>query len=151
MIKLVSLVVFTAAFIWTWFLFNSPAKIDISTHAILQSKLAIMIEDTIKTAKPTVSHFKMLSLYTKTLDDNKISAHFSYRYTENLEEKEKTDQTVTGEAILNRSPSENSDQQKWIVQSVKTDSSIVEFQEGSVIGADKTTDTPASVEEKKTE
>lgn len=135
MVKLVSFAVFLGAFIWTWFLFNSESKIDVATHAALQSKLAIMIEDTIKAAKPNAVRFQMHSLYTKTLDDNKISAHFSYSYTENLVEKEKANQTVTGEAVLNRSPSENAADQKWVVQSVKTDSSIIEFQEGSVIGA----------------
>jgi hypothetical protein len=136
MIKLISSVVFAGAFIWTWFLFNSELKINVSTHAALQSKLAIMIEDTIKAAKPNVMRFQMHSLYTKTLDDNKISAHFSYSYTEGLTEKEKVEQSITGEAVLNRSPSENADDQKWVVQSVKTDSSVIEFQEGSIIGGE---------------
>ena len=134
--KLISFVVFVAAFTWTWCLFNSQPKVNVGVHAGLQSKLAILIEDTIKTNKPQSYDFKMLSLYTQTIDENKVSAHFSYKYSErSTEDKETSHQTITGEAILNRSPSENPADEKWVVQSVKSDSSNIEFQEGLVIGA----------------
>ena len=105
-------------------------------HAGLQSKLAILIEETIKTNKPLSYDFKILSLYTQTVDENKVSAHFSYKYSErSSEDAETSHQTINGEAILNRSPSENPADEKWVVQSVKSDSSNIEFQEGLIIGA----------------
>jgi hypothetical protein len=133
MIKLASFIVFTAAFIWSWCLFHSKSPVDISVHAGIQSKLAVMIEDAIHKARPNASDFQMITLYTKNLEDNKISAFFSYRYTETLQEKEQTDQIVKGEAILNRTVSENPEEQKWVVQSVKTDNATIEFHEGSII------------------
>lgn len=137
--KLISFVVFVAAFAWTWFLFNSQPKVNVGVHAGLQSKLALLIEETIKTSRPQSYDFKMLSLYTQTVDENKVSAHFSYKYAErSTEDRETTHQTVRGEAILNRSPSENPADEKWVVQSVKSDSSNIEFQEGLVIGASET-------------
>jgi hypothetical protein len=137
--KLISFVVFVAAFAWTWFLFNSQPKVNMGVHAGLQSKLALLIEDTIKTNKPQSYDFKMLSLYTQTIDENKVSAHFSYKYSERTaEDRETSHQTITGEAILNRSPSENPNDEKWVIQSVKSDSSNIEFQEGLVIGASET-------------
>ena len=145
--KLISFVVFVAAFAWTWFLFNSQPKVNMGVHAGLQSKLALLIEDTIKTSKPQSYDFKMLNLYTQTIDANKVSAHFSYKYSErSLEDKETSHQTITGEAILNRSPSENPADEKWVVQSVKSDNSNIEFQEGLVIGASATAEpvAPAS-------
>ncbi|MGZ3690687.1 MAG: hypothetical protein ACXVAX_04250 [Pseudobdellovibrio sp.] len=141
--KLVSFFVFLAAFVWTWFLFHSQDKINVGVHAGLQSKLAIMIEDTLKKARPNSFKFKMLSLYTTKIDDNKINAHFSYRYSEPLEDKEISEQTVNGDAVLNRSVSENPEEQKWIVQNVKTDSSVIEFQEGLIIGSGPATATKA--------
>ncbi len=135
MVKLVSFFVFLTAFVWTWFLFHSQAKINVGVHAGLQSKLAIMIEDTLKKARPNSFKFKMLSLYTAKIDDNKINAHFSYRYSEPMEDKDISELTVNGEAILNRTVSENPEDQKWVVQNVKTDSSVIEFQEGLVIGS----------------
>jgi hypothetical protein len=135
MIKFLSLVVFLVGFIWTWSLFNSEPKISYDIHAGLQSKLTIMIEDTLKKARPNIYAFAMENLTTETLDENKISAKFRYSYMENGEEKEKTHQTVHGEAILNRTAGENAADQKWIVQNVRTDQSQIEFQEGTVIGS----------------
>ena len=143
MVKLVSFIVFTLGFIWTWFLFHSKSATDIGVHAGIQSKLALMIENTIKTAKPNAYNFQMISLYTKTLDENKISAYFSYRFSEKLENKESADQNIKGEAILNRTVSENRDDQKWVIQSVQTNNSAVEFHEGSVIDSN-TADANAS-------
>lgn len=135
MIKFLSLVVFLVGFIWTWSLFNSEPKISYGVHAGLQSKLALMIEETLKKARPGIYAFAMENLTTETLDENKISAKFRYSYMENGEEKEKTHQTVHGEAVLNRTAGENPADQKWIVQNVRTDQSQIEFQEGIVIGS----------------
>lgn len=135
MIKFLSLIVFLVGFVWTWSLFNSEPKISYAVHAGLQSKLTSMIEETLKKARPNIYGFAMENLSTETLDENKISAKFRYSYMESGEEKEKTHQTVHGEAILNRTAGENSADQKWIVQNVRTDQSQIEFQEGLVIGS----------------
>lgn len=135
MIKFLSLVVFLVGFVWTWSLFNSESTISYGVHAGLQSKLAVMIEETLKKARPNIYDFTMENLTTEALDENKVSAKFRYSYMESGEEKEKTHQTVRGEAILNRTAGENPADQKWIVQSVKTDQSQIEFQEGTVIGS----------------
>ncbi len=159
MIKLVSFFVFLGAFIWTWFLFNSSEKVDFSVHAGIQSKMMVLIEDAIKASRPNSTDFEVINIYTKKINDNQISAHFSYKYSDQLEEKEKTTQVIAGEAILNRTPSENPADQKWVVQSVKTDTNKIEFQDGLIVSSEplnpenpsnpSTTSVPA--EEKKTE
>ena len=161
MIKLVSFVVFLGAFVWTWFLFNSQDKIDFSVHAGIQSKMMILIEDAIKASRPKSSNFEVLNIYTKKINDNQISAHFTYKYSDQLEESEKTSQLIAGEAILNRTPSENPTDQKWVVQSVKTDTNKIEFQDGLVVSTEPLAPVnpsaptqpmqPSAPEEKKTE
>ena len=152
MIKLLSFVMFVVALSWTWFLFNSKNSIGVDIHAGIQSKLAILIEETIKKNKPNSSDFQILQIYTEKIDDNRISAKFSFKYSDKLEEDEKTTQTLTGEAILNKGLSENPDVQKWIVQSVKTSSTGLEFKEGLVISSDgKSDDNLVPPEEKKNE
>ncbi len=151
MIKLLSLFVFVAAFVWTWFLFNSKNSIGIDVHAGIQSKLAILIEETIKKNKPSSSHFEVLKIYTEKIDDNKISAQFSFKYDDILSENEVTSQTLSGEAILSKGLSENPQVQKWIVQSVKSDTSNLEFKEGLVISSDGKSNDGLIPEEKKTE
>lgn len=142
---------FVIALSWTWFLFNSKNSIGVDIHAGIQSKLAILIEDTIKKNKPNSSDFQILQLYTEKIDDNRISAKFSFKYSDTLEENEKTTQTLSGEAILNKGLSENPDVQKWIVQSVKTSSAGLEFEEGLVISSDGKSDDNLVPEEKKNE
>lgn len=151
MIKLLSFFVFVAAFLWTWVLFNTKNSIGIDIHAGIQSKLAVLIEETIKKSKPNSSDFQLLQIYTEKLDDNRISAKFSFQYDDKMEESEKTTQTLNGEAILNKGLSENPEVQKWIVQSVKTSSSGLEFKEGLVISSDGKSDEPFPPEEKKNE
>ena len=153
MIKLFSFFVFVAAFVWSWFLFNSKSSIGVDIHAGIQSKLAILIEDTIKNKRPNSFDFHLVRIYTEKLDENRISAKFSFKYDDKLEENEKTTQTLDGEAILSKGLSENPEVQKWIVQSVKTSSSGLEFKEGLVISSDGKSDDAAVVktEEKKNE
>lgn len=133
MVKLVSFLVFAAAFIWSWCLFHSKSNVGIGVHAGIQSKLAVIIEDAIHKARPNAYNFQIITLYTKNMEENKISAYFTYRYSEKMEEKESTDQTIKGEAVLNRAASEIPDEQKWVIQSVKTEDTTIEFRDGSVI------------------
>jgi hypothetical protein len=135
MIKLISFIVFIAAFTWTWFLFNSENKINVATHAGIQSKLMILIEDSLKKAKPEATEFKILSMYTEKIDDNQVNAHFSYKYTDKLETTETTNQTLSGNAILFRTLSENSKADLWTVKSVKTNNTQIEFQQGVNVNA----------------
>lgn len=136
MIKLVSFFIFIAAFVWTWGLFTSKNSIGIDVHAGIQSKLAILIQDSIKAKRPNSSHFSLQKIYTEKLDDNKIKAYFSYRYSDALEEQEEVEQVMSGEAILSRGLSEDPKVQKWVIQSVKTDVNNLAFKEGLVITSD---------------
>ncbi len=147
MIKLVSFIVFIAAFVWTWFLFNSESKISLATHAGIQSKFMILIEESVKAAKPNSSNFEILNIYTEKIDDNQVSAHFSYKYADQLQDKEKVNQTMTGEAILYRGLSENQKDDKWIIKSIKTDNTKLEFQQNLVVSSDAT-QAPATEEKK---
>ena len=62
MLKIVSLVTLIAGLVWTWTLFNSTSKMNTQTHAEIQSKLALLIEDTIKNKKPQSSDFQINQL-----------------------------------------------------------------------------------------
>lgn len=136
MVKLLSFVLFVVAFIWSWSLFNTKDSVGIDVHAGIQSKLAILIEDTIKKNKPNSSNFQLITIYTEKVNDNKMSAKFSFKYDDKLEERESTSQVMNGEAILTRGLSEDPSVQKWVVQSVKSNASSLEFREGLVITSD---------------
>ena len=156
MVKIISFIVFVTAFIWTWNLFNNRSEMGIEIHAGIQSKLTLLIEDTLKNKKPTLSDFKLIKMYTTKLDDQKVSAHFAYEYTEALSADsasgtaEVVTQNVSGEAILIRSLSEDKSIQKWVLQSVRTDAQTVDFKDGLVISSEDET-APAESSETKTE
>lgn len=146
--KLISLFVFIIAFAWTWSLLTTKNAIGIDVHAGIQSKLAILIQNSIKEKKPNSSQFELNRIYTEKLDDNKIKAYFSYKFVDGLEESEQVQQIMTGEAILNRGLSEDPKIQKWVIQSIKTDVSNLSFKEGLVITSDgkSTLDTEETAE-----
>lgn len=141
MIKLVSFFIFLGAFVWTWGLLTTKSTIGIDVHAGIQSKLAVLIQDTIKAKRPNSSNFSLQKIYTEKMDDNKIKAYFSYRFLDSIEENESVEQAMSGEAILSRSLSEDPKIQKWVIQSVKTDISNFDFKEGLVITSDGKTTT----------
>lgn len=146
MTKLFSLIIFVGAFAWSWHLFNSKNSVGIEIHAGIQSKLAVLIEDTIKKNKPNSSHFQVINIFTEKIDDNKINAHFSFKYDDVMEENEKVSQMLSGEATLTRTLSEDPQIQKWIVQSVKSSASNIEFKEGLVISSDGKSEQPTVTE-----
>jgi hypothetical protein len=137
MIKIFSLVIFVAAFIWTWTLFNSPSHMGTDIHAGIQSKLTILIEESVKAKIPTMTNFRLNKMYTEKMDDNKVKAHFSYQY----DDADATTQTISGDAILTKALSEDPNVQKWVLQSVNSGSQSLEFKEGMTISSDGTTTT----------
>ncbi len=141
MFKVITLVVFVAGMIGTWFLLNSPAKMSTQLHAEIQSKLAILIEETIKTKKPQSSDFQMNQMYTNAINENLVSAHFSYQFKDimnsDADSAEGVEQSITGYALLAKTPSENAEQQRWVIQSIKTNQESVSFSEGIVVTTDE--------------
>lgn len=133
MLKLVSFFIFLAALIWSWFLFHTPPKISLQTHAGIQSKFMQLIEDSVKRTRPDSSGFEIMNMYTQKVNDNQVSAHFSYKFTDKLEESETADQVMSGEAVLTRGLSEDPEKELWVVSSVKTGSTNIEFQQGLII------------------
>jgi len=130
--KIVSLVIFTAALFWTWNVIHSSSAIGFETHSGIQEKLAILIKQTVLTKKPTAKNFHITRLWTEALSENKVRAVFAYQFNDSLE-ADKTEQTVEGEAILFREPEDESGQDRWTLQSVRTTSDTVTFAEGLVV------------------
>ena len=153
MVKIISLIILLAGIIWSWSMFNSPSKMNTQIHAEIQSKLAILIEDTIKNKKPNSSDFEMNQMYTTSINEGLVSAHFSYKFKDKMgagtPEAEGVEQSISGYALLARTPSENPELQKWVVQSIKTDQESVSFSDGLVVTADgNSAETPNPPEQK---
>lgn len=142
----------------TWYVFNSPTGISTQTHAAIQSQLAILIEETIKSKKPKSSDFQLDHLTTRSINENLISAQFSYKFNDLLPESnedktEQVTQSISGNALLARTPAEDGGLQKWVIQSIKTNQESVSFNDGLVIsaGGPNDTDSITTTDEVKTE
>ena len=138
--KIVSLVVFIAALVWTWNVVHTSEAVGFETHSGIQAKLADLIKDTLAAKKPHAKDLSMQRLWTETLSDNKVRAVFAYKFIDISEGGEALEQVIEGEAVLHREPSEDASVDKWTLQSVKTTNDIVTFTEGSTVtpGADGT-------------
>lgn len=140
MSKILSLFIILIGMIFSWRFFNTTPSIDTQTHAAIQSQLAILIEDTVKNKKPLSSDFKIERLVTSTINENMVSAQFSYQFNDIVDntdtnKRETVTQSISGSALLAKTPSENNGLQKWVIQTIKTSKEAVVFNEGLVISS----------------
>lgn len=131
--KILSLIVFAVVLIGTWFLIHSSPSVGFETHSGIQEKLIALITETVSAQKAQARDFKIVKLWTETLEDNKVRAVFAYRFNEPGEGNEMTEQTVEGEAILHREPSTDENIDRWVVQSARTTNDSVNFVEGMIV------------------
>lgn len=132
--KIISLVVFILALIWTWNIVHNSEAIGFETHSGIQIKLAELIKDTLASKRPQAKDLKIQRLWTEALTENKVRAVFSYSFIDTSEGQGAVEQTIEGEAILHRELSEDSAIDQWTLQSVKTTNDVLNFTEGSVVG-----------------
>lgn len=148
--KIVSLVIFIAALIWTWNAIHTSEAVGFETHSGIQAKLADLIQQTLASKKPNAKDLSITRLWTETLSNNKVRAVFAYKFIDTSEEGESLEQIIEGEAVLHRELSDETNVDKWTLQSVKTTSDVVIFTEGSTItpGVEEVPlETPATTEE----
>lgn len=144
--KIVSLVIFIAALVWTWNVIHTSQAVGFETHSGIQVKLAELITQTLTAKKPNAKDLSISRLWTETLSDNKVRAVFAYKFTDISEDGEAMEQVIEGEAILYRDVSDQENVDKWVLQSVKTTNDMVVFTEGSTVtpGVEETpTEVPA--------
>ena len=140
--KVISLVVFVILLTWTWNLIHSDPAVTFETHSIIQQKLAEIIQASVQKHRPNAKDFNLVRLWTETLTPEKISAHFTYQFKEGNAEKA-SQETISGEAFLKKTTTEDQAQENWKVEKVQTSSNQIVFQEGDSIDSA----TPASTEE----
>ena len=132
--KIISLVVFIAALVWTWNVVHTTEAIGFETHSGIQERLAELIKNTLAVKKPTAKDLSITRLWTEPMNDNKVRAVFSYKFIEPNAEEGDIEQLIEGEAILHRESAEaGSETDTWTLQSVKTTNDIVTFTDGTVL------------------
>lgn len=151
--KLLGLIIFTAALIWTWIISNSTSPVGFETHAALQHKLSQLILKAIAEKKPEAINAKIVKIQTETIDDNKIKAQFSYKFTEKEANGSPVDLILEGESFLSRSNKNHQNEEKnpneaneetWKVEKVQIKNSSLLYSEGLIV-TPHSKDEPAEV------
>ena len=144
--KVISLVVFLILLIWTWSMIHSSPTVSFETHSIIQQKLAEIIQLSVQKHRPKAKEFSLVRLWTETLNSDKISAHFTYQFKEG-ESDNATQETISGEALLKKTTTEDQAQENWKIEKVQTSANQIVFQDGESIESGAAA-TPAPNEEK---
>ncbi|MNS63509.1 hypothetical protein D3C72_966050 [compost metagenome] len=131
--KIISLVVFIAALVWTWNVVHTTEAIGFETHSGIQERLAELIKNTLAAKKPNAKDLSIMRLWTEPMNDNKVRAVFAYKFTEVSAEEGEIEQLIEGEAILHREAAPNAETDTWTLQSVKTTNDIVTFTDGTTL------------------
>lgn len=130
--KVISLAVFLILLTWTWSMIHSEPTVSFETHSIIQQKLAEIIQLSVQKHRPNAKEFSLVRLWTETLSSEKISAHFTYRFTEG-ETAQISNETISGKAFLKKTTNEDQSQENWQIEKVQTSNSQIVFQEGDLI------------------
>ncbi len=132
--KLWSILFFAVALIVSWNMMNSSPAIGSETHSGIQMEMAKLIMQTLAAKKPDAKNLRVTRLWTEALDENKVRAVFAYSFQEGTSTAgENVEQTIEGEAILHREPSDDQRQDRWVLQQVHTTNNQMNFSEGTVV------------------
>lgn len=131
--KYLGLLVILVALKWTWGIAQHPQVVDSSTHEHLQHEMERIVRDYISKARPASSNLKFDYLWTETINENQVRAHFRYSYEDVLQEGDSAEEVVAGTANLRRvSPIDQGD--AWALDSVEASHNSLIFKEGLVLG-----------------
>ncbi|MFN9065982.1 MAG: hypothetical protein ACK5V3_02060, partial [Bdellovibrionales bacterium] len=92
MTKIISPLVLAAVLLWTWHIVHSQSAIGFETHSGVQLKLAELIGNTLQAKKPDAENLQIVKIWTAPLNENKIQAVFSYKFTEKSEDGDPAEQ-----------------------------------------------------------
>lgn len=124
---------FTVALIVSWNIIHSETAIGAETHVGIQAQLRDLILNTVQSKRPDARNLRVNRLWTEVMNENKVRAVFTYTFEEVSETGTPQEQSVDGEAVLHREPSDDVRLDRWALQSVRTTNNNILFAEGSVI------------------
>lgn len=136
--KYLSVVVFAILLTWTWTVINNIPSVSFETHTAIQSKVAQIIEETIKSKKPEALNVVIDQIWTENLSDNSLIAHFSYKYKENSASTGVTESKLTGTGKLDRLEDDGSGVDRWKLYQIKTSNDSITFEDALVVATEST-------------
>ncbi len=129
---------FVGLLTWTWSVMHASPRISFETHAGIQEELAATIIGILQKNKPSITQINIDKMWTETLGDDGVKAHFVYSFSDSLDGSQGlVRSTLQGEAVLKKSEIEN----QWDLQNFKTTQNNVIFEEPMYINPNREEET----------
>lgn len=140
--KFVSILFFVAALTLTWKIMDYEPAIAVETHTQIQTELEKVIRATIEKSRPKAQDIYFEKMWTENIAPTRVLAHFEYSFSEAAENGEVVQQTVKGQAFLDRQGSADPNEDAWALDEVTVNDATLEFTEGTVITPQQSPSTP---------
>jgi hypothetical protein len=134
--KIVSVVVFTAALIGSWILAHAATGIPETMHVGIQNDLKNIIAEYVQKNLPSSKNLRFEKFWTETVKKDQVKATFVYSFEDPSAENGDTVIEIAGSAMLNKGE-ETSESVTWNLNSLQIKDSHVDFQEPIHITAGK--------------
>lgn len=132
--KYLSVIVFIGLMSWTWAKIHGEAPVSFETHAAIQSKLAVLLQEAIQQKKPEAAELVVERVWTEDMTNGHVKAHFVYSFSETASaDASSAKTTVNGEGLLERMPDDGSGFDRWSLKEIKTTNNAVLFEQEMIV------------------
>jgi hypothetical protein len=126
--KIVSILVFAAALIGSWFLVHAHRPVAESVHIGIQNDLKTIITDYVQQQLPQSRNLRFQRFWTEVVKKDRVKASFIYTFEDAGGESGDTTLEVAGEALLNKL-SETAEVATWSLDELHIEDSSVNFKD----------------------
>lgn len=134
--KIISVVVFLGAMIFSWMLVHANSPISESMHVGIQNDLKTVIAEYVTKNLPTSKNLRFEKFWTETIKRDKVKASFLYSFEDTSQENGQTTIKIEGYAMLEKGE-ETPETVTWNLTSLQIKDSHVDFQDPIQITAGK--------------
>jgi len=135
-LKSFSAIVFFLLILVTQILTSAERDMTLEQHVQLQQDLSTLIANYVKEHLPSMTDFKMLSVYTKSPHKGNVEAYFNYSFKTPTKDASQVAETeLSGVATLKRIKEEPNPE--WALDKIDIDGESVTFNEPLVVAPSK--------------
>lgn len=147
--KILGVLFFLVAMIWTWKVIHTEPSISFETHAGIQENMARLVLEQVQAKRPTATDIKINNVWTEILSEKTVKAHFSYSFKDKSAEGATTENQIQGEGLLERQAVDEKGMDHWTLKEVKTNSDAIVFSEALFVTPGAAEATPSAPTETK--
>ena len=129
-VRYINLIILTIMLSVTWTWVQKDQNISELVHAEIQEDLQQLIASYIKKQLPNSENIDFKNIWTETLGEGKVKAHFNYSFDDSASEAGNAGVAVKGYAVLHRKPVSAQGTDVWTLDKIQILNNHVTFKEG---------------------